>query len=300
MKTIAVNEEQLQKIKTGPGFIAALDQSGGSTPKALQLYGIQENSWSGDEEMFTIVHQMRTRIITSPGFNGDRIIGAILFENTMDREIEGEPTADYLWNVKRVVPFLKVDKGVASEKDGVQVMKPMPTLAALLERAKTKRIFGTKMRSVIKQADEAGIKNIVSQQFEIGQQIISADLVPILEPEIDIHCPEKEKAEQLLKAAILGKLNDLPVGQFVMLKLTLPEQNDFYAELVKHPKVLRVVALSGGYSREEANSRLRKNHGVVASFSRALVEGLTAQQSDAEFNAMLDKSIQSIFAASNT
>jgi fructose-bisphosphate aldolase, class I len=300
MKSIAVNAEQLQKIKTGPGFIAALDQSGGSTPKALRLYGIQENTWSSDEEMFAIVHQMRTRIITSPAFNGERIIGAILFENTMDREIERQATAEYLWNVKRVVPFLKVDKGLAAEKDGVQLMKPMPMLAALLEKARAKQIFGTKMRSVIKQADEAGIKNIVIQQFEIARQIISANLVPIVEPEIDIHCPEKGKAEQLLKAAILEKVNELPDGQFVMLKLTLPEQDDFYAEFVKHPRVLRVVALSGGYSREEANNRLRKNHGVVASFSRALVEGLTAQQSDAEFNAMLDKSIQSIFDASNT
>jgi fructose-bisphosphate aldolase class I len=250
--------------------------------------------------MFAIVHQMRTRIITSPAFNGDRIIGAILFENTMDREIEGQPTADYLWNVKRVVPFLKVDKGLAAEKDGVQLMKPMPALDALLDKARTKRIFGTKMRSVIKQADAAGIKDIVNQQFEIGQQIISADLVPILEPEIDIRCPEKGKAEELLKAAILDKVDELPAGQFLMLKLTLPEQDDLYAEFVKHPKILRVVALSGGYSREEANNRLRRNHGVVASFSRALVEGLTAQQSDAEFNAMLDKSIQSIFDASNT
>ncbi len=300
MKSIAVNEEQLQKIKTDPGFIAALDQSGGSTPKALGLYGIQENTWSSDEEMFAIVHQMRTRIITSPGFNGERIIGAILFENTMDREIERQPTADYLWNVKRVVPFLKVDQGLAAEKDGVQLMKPMPKLGALLDKARAKRIFGTKMRSVIKQANEAGIKDIVIQQFEIGRQIISKDLVPILEPEIDIHCPEKGKAEQLLRASILEKLNELPGEQFVMLKLTLPEQDDFYAELVKHPKVLRVVALSGGYSREEANNRLRKQHGVVASFSRALVEGLTAQQSDAEFNAVLDKSIQGIFDASNT
>ncbi len=300
MKSIAVNAEQLQKIKTGPGFIAALDQSGGSTPKALRLYGVQENTWSSEEEMFAIVHQMRTRIITSPAFNGERIIGAILFENTMDREIEGQPTGDYLWNVKRVVPFLKVDKGLAAEKDGVQLMKPMPMLAALLDKARAKRIFGTKMRSVIKQADEVGIKNIVIQQFEIARQIISASLVPIIEPEIDIHCPEKGKAEQLLKAAILEKVNELPGGQFVMLKLTLPEQDGFYAEFVKHPRVLRVVALSGGYSREEANNRLGKNHGVVASFSRALVEGLTAQQSDAEFNAMLDKSIQSIFDASNS
>ena len=300
MKSIAVNAEQLQKVKTSPGFIAALDQSGGSTPKALRLYGVQENTWSSDEEMFAIVHQMRTRIITSPAFNGDRIIGAILFENTMDREIEGQPTADYLWNVKRVVPFLKVDQGLAAEKDGVQLMKPMPMLPALLDKARAKRIFGTKMRSFIKRADEAGNKNIVIQQFEIAQQIISSNLVPIIEPEIDIHCPEKGKAEQLLKAAILEKVNELPDGQFIMLKLTLPEQNDFYAEFVKHPRVLRVVALSGGYSREEANNRLRKNHGVVASFSRALVEGLTAQQSDAEFNAMLDKSIQCIFDASNS
>jgi fructose-bisphosphate aldolase, class I len=300
MKAIAVNAEQLQKINSSPGFIAALDQSGGSTPKALRLYGVQENTWSSYEEMFAIVHQMRTRIITSPAFNGDRIIGAILFENTMDREIEGQPTADYLWNVKRIVPFLKVDQGLAAEKDGVQLMKPMPGLAALLDKASAKRIFGTKMRSFIKRADEAGIENIVTQQFEIAQQIISANFVPIIEPEIDIHCPEKGKAEQLLKTAILEKVNELPNGQFIMLKLTLPEQNDFYAEFVKHPRVLRVVALSGGYSREEANNRLRKNHGVVASFSRALVEGLTAQQSDAEFNAMLDTSIQCIFEASNS
>jgi len=300
MKAMAVNEQQFQKIKTAPGFIAALDQSGGSTPKALRQYGIEENSWSGDEEMFTLVHQMRTRVITSPGFNGERIIGAILFENTMDREIEGQPTANYLWKVKQVVPFLKVDQGLAPEQNGVQLMKPMPKLGALLDKAKTKRIFGTKMRSFVKQADEAGVRDIVNQQFEVGRQIISADLVPILEPEIDIRCPEKRKAEQLLKAAILEKVSEVPGGQFIMLKLTLPEQDDFYAELVKHPKVLRVVALSGGYSREEANNRLRKQHGVVASFSRALVEGLTAQQSDAEFNAMLDKSIQSIFDASNT
>jgi len=300
MKSIAVNKEQLQKIKTSPGFVAALDQSGGSTPKALRQYGIQENAWSSDEEMFTLVHQMRSRIITSPAFNGERIIGAILFENTMEREIEGQTTADYLWNVKRVVPFLKVDQGLAAEKEGVQLMKAMPKLGALLDKARAKHIFGTKMRSVIKRANEAGIKEVVLQQFEIGQQIISADLVPILEPEVDIHCPEKAKAEQLLKTAILEKLNELPADQFVMLKLTLPEEDDFYADFVKHPRVVRVVALSGGYSREEANNRLRKQHGVVASFSRALLEGLTAQQSDAEFNAVLDKSIQNIFAASNT
>ena len=300
MKSIGVNKEQLQKMKTGPGFIAALDQSGGSTPKALALYGIKEGAWSNEDEMFAIVHEMRTRMITSPSFTGERIIGAILFENTMDRDIEGQPTADYLWNVKRVVPFLKVDKGLAPEKDGVQLMKPMPALAALLKKAKAKRIFGTKMRSFIKQASEAGIKDVVNQQFELAAQIIAAELVPIVEPEVYIHCPEKVRAEELLKAAILEKLNQLPPGQLVMLKLTLPEQDDFYAEFVKHSKVLRVVALSGGYSREEANDRLCRNRGVVASFSRALAEGLSAQQSDADFDAMLDKSIQSIFEASNT
>jgi len=300
MKSIGLNEQQLQKMKSHPGFIAALDQSGGSTPKALALYGIKEGAWSNEDEMFAIVHQMRTRMITSPGFNGERIIGAILFENTMDRDIKGHPTANYLWNVKGVVPFLKVDKGLNDEKDGVQLMKPMPALAALLEKAKSKRIFGTKMRSVIKQADAAGIKDIVNQQFELAAQIIAAGLMPIVEPEVDIHCAEKAKVEELLKAAILETLNQLPRGQMVMLKLTLPEQDNFYADFVKHPKVLRVVALSGGYSREQANSRLRRNHGVVASFSRALAEGLSVQQSDAEFNATLNNSIQSIFAASNT
>ena len=295
-----MNQDQFDKMRDGRGFIAALDQSGGSTPKALKIYGIGEDAYSNDEEMFRVVHEMRTRIITSPAFNGERIIGAILFENTMEREIEGQPTADYLWNVKRVVPFLKVDQGLAPEKDGVQLMKPMPALSALLDKARAKRIFGTKMRSVIKQANQTGIRDIVLQQFEIGQQIISADLVPILEPEVDIRCPEKAKAEQLLKAAIRQKLDELSAGQFVMLKLTLPEQDDFYGDFVKHPKVIRVVALSGGYSREEANNRLRKQPGVVASFSRALLEGLTAQQSDAEFNGMLDKSVQSIFDASNT
>lgn len=300
MKSIDLNEEQLQKMKAHPGFIAALDQSGGSTPGALRLFGIKEGAWSNEEEMFAIVHQMRTRMITSPGFNGERIIGAILFENTMDRDINGQPTANYLWNVKGVVPFLKVDKGLDTEKEGVQLMKRMPALAALLEKAKSKRIFGTKMRSVIKQANAAGIRAIVNQQFELAAQIIAAGLMPIVEPEIDIHCPEKAKAEGLLKAAILEKLNQLPQGQMVMLKLTLPELDNFYADFVKHPKVLKVVALSGGYSRDEANKRLRRNHGVVASFSRALAEGLSAQQSDAEFNATLDNSIQSIFEASNT
>ena len=300
MKSIGLNEQQMHKMKSHPGFIAALDQSGGSTPKALALYGIKEGAWSNEEEMFAIVHQMRTRMIISPSFTGERIIGAILFENTMDRDIEGQPTADYLWNVKRVVPFLKVDKGLATEKDGVQLMKPIPALTALLEKAKAKRIFGTKMRSVIKQASEAGIKDIVNQQFELAAQIIAAELLPIVEPEVDIHCPEKANAEALLKAAILEKLNQLPAGQLVMLKLTLPEQDNFYADFVKHPKVLRVVALSGGYSREEANNRLRRNHRIIASFSRALAEGLSAQQSDTEFNAMLNNSIQSIFEASNT
>ena len=293
-------EEQLERMKTHPGFIAALDQSGGSTPHALRDYGIREDAWSNQDEMFTIVHQMRTRIITSPSFTGDRILAAILFENTMDRNIDGRPTADYLWNVKRIVPFLKVDKGVAAEKSGVQLMKAMPDLAALLDRAKAKRIFGTKMRSVIKQANGAGIKDIVTQQFEAARQIIAADLVPIVEPEVDIHCPEKAKAEALLKAAILAELDALPAGDLVMLKLTLPEEDNLYAECVSHPKVVRVVALSGGYTRQEANERLRRNHGIVASFSRALVEGLSAGQSDVEYNALLDASIESIFKASNT
>ena len=291
---------QLEKMKTHPGFIAALDQSGGSTPGALRAYGIKENAWSNEEQMFAIVHQMRTRIVTSPAFTGERILGAILFENTIDRDVEGKPTADYLWNVKRVVPFLKVDKGLAAEKSGVQLMKPMPELATLLDKANAKRIFGTKMRSFIKQANQAGIKDVVTQQFEVARQIIAAGLVPIVEPEVDIHCPGKVRAEELLKAAILDELNRLPAGQPVMLKLTLPDKDDLYAEFVKHPRVVRVVALSGGYSREEGNQRLRRNHGVVASFSRALVEGLSAQQSDAEFNALLDASIRSIFEASNT
>src|SRR5215472_10813887 len=293
-----LNEEQLQKMKNLPGFVAALDQSGGSTPTALAAYGIKEGAWSNEEEMFAIVHQMRARIITSPSFNGERILGAILFEGTMDRDIQGQPTADYLWNVKRVAPFLKVDKGLAEEKNGVHLMKPMPQLASLLSKAKGKRIFGTKMRSVINQADPSGIKEVVNQQFEVAAQILAAGLVPIVEPEVDIHCPEKAKAETLLKAAILEELNKLPAGQLAMLKITLPEQEDFYADCVRHPKVLKVVALSGGYSQKEGDNRLRRNHGVVASFSRALVEGLSVQQSDAEFNAVLDATIQSIFEAS--
>ena len=294
------NVEQLEKMKTQPGFIAALDQSGGSTPGALRAYGIKEGAWTNEDQMFTLVHQMRTRIITSPVFTGKRILAAILFENTMDRSIEGQPTADYLWNVKRIVPFLKVDKGLAEEKNGVQLMKPMPELGPLLDRAVAKRIFGTKMRSFVKQANEAGIEDIVRQQFEFARQIIAKDLVPIIEPEVDIHCPDKAKAEELLKSAIVEKLDGLAPDQLVMLKLTLPEKDDLYAELVKHAKVVRVVALSGGYSRDEANRRLRRNHGIVASFSRALVEGLSVQQSDAEYNAELDASIQSIFEASNT
>ena len=292
--------QQFETIKTHPGFIAALDQSGGSTPKALTAYGIKPDAWSNDDEMFAIVHQMRARIITSPCFNGQRLIGAILFEGTMDRQIEGQPSADYLWNVKRVVPFLKVDKGLVDEKDGVHLMKPITGLAALLEKAKAKRIFGTKMHSVINQANAAGIKEIAKQQFETARPIIAAGLVPIVEPEVDIHCPEKAKAEELLKAAILTELRALPAGQLVMLKLTLPEQDDLYLDFVRHPQVLKVVALSGGYPLEECNRRLRRNHGVVASFSRALVVGLTAQQSDAEFNATLDATIQSVFEASNT
>ena len=300
MKTLGLNEQQLQKMKTHPGFIAALDQSGGSTPGALRLYGIKESAWSNEDEMFAIVHQMRTRIMTSPSFTGERIIAAILFENTMDRAIERRPTADYLWNTKHVVPFLKVDKGLAAEKNGVQLLKPMPELAALLEKARAKGIFGTKMRSFIKQANAAGIKDIVSQQFEVAGQIIAAGLLPIIEPEVDIHCPDRAKAEEFLKAAILKKLDELPADQSVMLKLTIPERDDFYADCVRHPKVLRVVALSGGFARQEANDRLHRNHGIVASFSRALLEGLSAQQSDDEFNAMLDGSIRSIFDASNT
>jgi fructose-bisphosphate aldolase class I len=300
MKTLIFNEQQLQKIKSSPGFIAALDQSGGSTPGALRVYGINDHAWSSDDEMFAIVHQMRTRVITSPSFTGDRIIGAILFENTMNREVQGQPTSDYLWNVKRIVPFLKIDKGLVPENDGVQLMKPIPQLGALLDKATDKLIFGTKMRSLVKQASAAGIKAITNQQFELAGTVGDAGLVPIIEPEVDIRCPDKAKAEALLKAAIHEKLERLPPGHSVMLKLTLPEQDDFYADFVAHPNVLRVVALSGGYTRDEANDRLRRNHGVVASFSRALVEGLSAQQSDAEFNAVLDQSIQSIFEASNT
>ena len=295
-----MNREQFEKMKSDRGFIAALDQSGGSTPKALGLYGIDEGSYSGDEQMFDLVHQMRSRIVTSPAFTGDRVVGAILFEMTMRREIEGQGAAAYLWDVKKVVPFLKVDKGLADEVDGAQVMKPMPDLDALLAQAKDKGVFGTKMRSVIKLANKAGIQSVADQQFEIGRQILAAGLVPIIEPEVDIHSPEKAAAETLLKEALLDRLASLIDDEVVMLKLTLPEEDDFYADLISHPRVLRVVALSGGYSRDDANARLARNHGVVASFSRALTEGLTAQQSDAEFNAALDASIESIYRASIT
>jgi len=293
-------EQQRAKFRNEAGFIAALDQSGGSTPKALKLYGIPESAYAGDAEMMDLIHAMRTRIITSPSFNGDRILAAILFENTMERSIEGRPTADYLWGVKKVVPILKVDKGLEAEANGVQLMKPMPELDTLLARAKAKGIFGTKMRSVIKQASAPGIQAVVDQQFAVGRQILAAGLVPIIEPEVDIRCPDKAAAEDLLKAAITRQLDQLPEGQQVMLKLTLPEKDNLYADLIAHPRVLKVVALSGGYSREEANARLARQKGMVASFSRALTEGLTAQQSDAGFNAALDEAIESIFKASKT
>jgi fructose-bisphosphate aldolase, class I len=292
--------EQVKKIKTTSSFIAALDQSGGSTPKALSLYGIGSDAWSNDAEMFAIVHEMRARIITSPSFTGERILGAILFEDTMNRTIETVPTAQYLWEKKNIIPFLKVDKGIEKEQNGVQLMKPMPGLDALLNHAKSKGIFGTKMRSVIKQANRDGIAAIIKQQFEFGLQIISSGLVPIIEPEVDIHCPQKAEAEVLSKIEILAQLNQLKSGQLVMLKLTLPEQDDFYMDVINHPNILKVVALSGGYTRAEANERLARNHRLVASFSRALVEGLTKQQSDAEFNAMLDASIESIYQASRS
>ena len=295
-----MDPKQLEKVRSAKGFIAALDQSGGSTPKALSLYGIRPEQYSGDAQMFDLMHAMRTRIITSPAFNGDRVLGAILFEQTMDREIEGRGSADYLWSAKQVVPFVKVDKGLAEEADGVQLMKPMPGLAALLERAKAKGVFGTKMRSVVKHADARGIDAVADQQFAIGRQILAAGLMPIIEPEVDIHATDKEGAERLLKAAILRNLGTLGPQQQAMLKLTIPSVDDFYADLVEHPKVLRVVALSGGYSRDEANRRLARNHGVIASFSRAFTEGLTAHQSEAQFNQALDASIASIYQASST
>ena len=293
-------DKQLAKVKNDKGFIAALDQSGGSTPKALKLYGVEETAWKDEKGMYDVVHAMRTRIVTSPAFSGKRLFGAILFENTMDRSIDGKPTPAYLWDVKGVVPFLKVDKGLADEKDGVQVMKPIPGLDALLKRAKAKNVFGTKMRSVIKQANAGGIDAVVKQQFEIAREIVKAGLVPIIEPEVDIKTPNKDKAEDLLKAAILKQLNALKPTELVMLKLTIPDKDDLYADLIKHKNVLRVVALSGGYTRDEANKRLARNHGMSASFSRALAEGLKAQQSDKEFNAALDASVESIYRASIT
>jgi fructose-bisphosphate aldolase class I len=300
MNAPSLRAQQTRKIRTQAGFIAALDQSGGSTPKALAAYGEAATAWKTDDQMFALVHRMRSRIMTSPGFSGDRILAAILFEGTMDREVEGRPTADYLWGAKRIVPFLKIDQGLADEQNGVQRMKPRPGLAALLERANSKRIFGTKMRSVVKQADAAGIHAVVAQQFELAAQILAAGLMPIVEPEVDIHCPDKPQAEALLKAALQQALAGLGDGRQVMLKLTLPSQDDFYAELVRHPRVLKVVALSGGYSRAEGSALLARNHGVIASFSRALVEGLSAQQSDEAFDAGLDQAIQSIYEASLT
>ena len=297
---MTTTNQQIEKIRSEPGFIAALAQSGGSTPKALANYGVEADAYSGDDEMYTVVHAMRSRIVTSPVFNGDRIMGAILFENTMDREVEGLATADYLWNVKRVVPFLKVDKGLADESNGAQVMKPMPELGDLLVKAKLKNVFGTKMRSVIKNANADGVNAVVDQQFEVGRQIIAAGLVPIIEPEVDINSPQKSAAETLLKSALLANLDQLESDQLVMLKLTLPEQDNFYSDCIRHPNVLKVVALSGGYSREEANQRLTNQNGMVASFSRALSEGLSAGQNDAEFTQVLDTSIESIFQASNT
>lgn len=293
-----MNREQFEKVREGDGFIAALDQSGGSTPKALKAYGVGEDAYSNETEMFDRIHEMRTRIITSPAFGGNRIVGAILFENTMDREIDGRGTVEYLWSTKRVVPFLKVDKGLATEADGVQVMKPMPGLDDLLARARDKGVFGTKMRSVIKRANEEGVEAIAAQQFEVGRQILAAGLVPILEPEIDIHSPDKAEAEWLLKDALRAGLDGIAEDETVMFKLTLPEEDGFYGELVEHPRVLKVVALSGGYSRDEANARLERNPGVIASFSRALTEGLSASQADAAFDATLDAAIQSIYEAS--
>lgn len=288
----------LDKVKNSQGFIAALDQSGGSTPKALALYGVTESEYQGDEEMFTKVHEMRTRIITDKAFNGERVLGAILFENTLDRHIEGSTSAQYLWQEKQVVPFLKVDKGLEAEEDGVQLMKPIPELDALLAKANLQNVFGTKMRSVIKQANATGIEAVVAQQFVVAKQIINAGLVPIIEPEIDIHCADKAQAETLLKASLLAHLDRLAEADIVMLKLTIPETANFYAELIAHPQVLKVVALSGGYSRQLANQRLSANQGMIASFSRALSEGLSAQQSATEFSATLDASIQAIYEAS--
>lgn len=297
---MSIFDDQLNKVRTQKGFVAALDQSGGSSPKALKLYGVDESAYSNDEEMYGVIHAMRTRIITSPAFNGDRILCAILFENTLDRDIEGKNTAAYLWEDKNIVPILKVDKGLADEVDGSQLMKPMPDLAALLDKAKARKVFGTKMRSVIKSANAAGIAANVAQQFEIGKQIVAAGLVPIIEPEVDINAADKAEAEVLVRENILKQLDSLSDGQQVMLKLTPPEEANFYKACIDHPNCLKVVALSGGYPRDEANRRVAENLGMIASFSRALTQGLSAQQTDDEFNAMLDSSIQSIFEASST
>lgn len=295
-----VNQQQLTQMRTGKGFIAALDQSGGSTPKALKLYGVDETAYSNEDQMFDVIHAMRSRMVMSPAFTGERVLAAILFEGTMDRSIDGVGSAEYLWSHKQVIAILKVDKGLADEADGVQLMKPMPELDALLAKARANGIFGTKMRSVIKVANAKGVSEVVAQQFAVGRQILAAGLVPIIEPEVDINSPSKREAEVLLKAALLKELDAQPTDQPVMLKLTLPEEDNFYLDLVKHPSVLRVVALSGGYSRDDANTKLSKNNGVIASFSRALTEGLSAQQSDTAFNAALDSAIASIYAASNT
>ena len=295
-----MNEQQLQRVRNDDGFIAALDQSGGSTPKALGLYGIADGSWADEEEMFDLMHAMRSRIMMSSVFTGERVLGAILFEMTMDRLVDGVPTASYLWQRKNVVPFLKIDKGLADQVDGAQVMKPMPELNALLERAVAAGIFGTKMRSVISSANPAGVSAVVSQQFEVGHQILSAGLVPIIEPEVDIHAPDKAEAEEMLRDAILNELASVDADSPVMLKLTLPEVDGLYDVFVNHDSVVRVVALSGGYSREVANERLSRNRGVIASFSRALTEDLAAGQTDAEFDAMLDRSIEGIYQASRS
>jgi len=295
-----VSHDKLEKIRTAHGFVAALDQSGGSTPKALRLYGLDETAYGDEAQMFDRIHEMRSRIMRSPAFTGERILGSILFEQTMDRDVDGKGAAEYLWEVKGVVPFLKVDKGLADEVDGARCMKPIPDLDVLLDRAKSHGVFGTKMRSVVQVADRSGVDALVAQQFELAGQILDAGLVPIVEPEVDIHSPSKGEAEVLLKAALHRHLDALPEGRAVMLKLTLPDVDDFYADLVAHPHVLRVVALSGGYTRDDANARLARNHGVVASFSRALTEGLTAQQTQEEFDAMLEASIASIYAASIT
>jgi fructose-bisphosphate aldolase class I len=295
-----VNADQMQKAKSGKGFIAALDQSGGSTPKALKLYGVEETEYNGDAEMFDLIHAMRSRIIQSPVFTSERILGAILFEMTMNRKIDGKGSAEYLWQNKQILPFLKIDDGLADEINGAQIMKPIPELSSRLESAKSHGVFGTKMRSVIKLANKTGVADVVRQQFEIGKEIVSAGLVPIIEPEVDIKSPEKSAAEVILKAEILAQLDSLNGEQDVMLKLTLPNESGFFDALVKHPRVIRVVALSGGYSREEANKQLARNRGVIASFSRALTEGLSAKQTESQFNGALDAAIQSIFEASNT